>query len=487
MKLTKKFTSIAMICVLATSLIACSGGNNSKDNSKVSTNDKNKTNSNTSGDNKTEGDTQDNDTSSDELRIDNIKIGEDYTDLEASIKILTNRTDIVDSVYKGYAEEFKKIYPNIDITYEGVTDYEQSLILRLSTGDWGDICFIPTSVDKTELPNYFISYGDTQTLNQIYRFCDEMTYQGQQYGLANGGTANGVAYNKKIWEGAGITEAPKTPDDFLDALQKIKDKYGKDVVPLYTNFAASWTMGAWDAYIDIAATGDPDYKNYVLPHSSNPFSKRDDMTGPYAVYYVLYEAVARGLIEEDPASTDWESSKGKINNGEIATMVLGSWCVEQFKQAGDNPDDIGYMPFPITVNGKQYAAAGGNYSYGINIKSSDDNKLASMIYVKWLLEESPMFEDEGSIPSLLTGDFPDTLSEFSEVELLSNNTAKEGEETLFDDINNESEVGINNNDYPDCAIVEAALYKTQTLEQVMDEWNEKWTNAQKSLEVEIIN
>ena len=36
--------------------------------------------------------------------LDQIKVGEDYQDLTASIKVLTNRTDIVDTVYKGYAE-----------------------------------------------------------------------------------------------------------------------------------------------------------------------------------------------------------------------------------------------------------------------------------------------------------------------------------------------------------------------------------------------
>lgn len=69
--------------------------------------------------------------------LDQIKVGEDYQDLKASIKVLTNRTDIVDTVYKGYADEFMKMYPNIKVEYEGITDYEQSLELRLTTGDWG--------------------------------------------------------------------------------------------------------------------------------------------------------------------------------------------------------------------------------------------------------------------------------------------------------------------------------------------------------------
>lgn len=105
--------------------------------------------------------------------IDKINVGEDYQDINAEIKVLTNRTDIVDTVYKGYAEEFMKVYPNIKVTYEGVTDYEESLRLRLTTGDWGDLCFIPTSVSKNELSDYFTPMGSYSTLDPIYNFCTE--------------------------------------------------------------------------------------------------------------------------------------------------------------------------------------------------------------------------------------------------------------------------------------------------------------------------
>lgn len=88
--------------------------------------------------------------------INDIDLGTDYQDITADIKILTNRTDIVDTVYKGYAEQFHELYPNITVTYEGIIDYEESLRLRLTTGDWGDICFIPTSVQKSQLADYFI-------------------------------------------------------------------------------------------------------------------------------------------------------------------------------------------------------------------------------------------------------------------------------------------------------------------------------------------
>lgn len=108
-------------------------------------------------------------------------------------------------------------------------------------------------------------------------------------------------------------------------------------------------MGAWDAYIGNNATGDNTYMNQKLVHTKDPFQNYGDDTHAYAVYKILYDAVADGLIEDDFATTDWEGCKGMINNGEIGCMVLGSWAYPQMEAAGENGADIGYMPFPITV------------------------------------------------------------------------------------------------------------------------------------------
>ena len=382
-----------------------------------------------------------------------------------------------------------KGFPNIKVTYEGITDYAESVTLRLTNGDWGDICFMPDTVEKSEMSNYFVPLGDYATLNELYNFVTEKTYDNTVYAMPNGGTAGGIAYNKRIWKEAGAlkedadgdTILPKTPDEFLDALKLIGEK--TDAIPLYTNFAAGWTMGAWNDYVGIASNADPDYKNNKLLHQKDPFTKNDEMSGPYAVFNTLYEAVANKLVEEDPLSSDWESSKGKINSGEIATMVLGSWCVQQFKDAGDNPDDIGDMPFPITVDGKQAASSGGNYAYAINKQASTDNQIASMLYVKWLVEESPIFADEGSIPAKKGEPLPDALAEFSGVELLSDNAPAEGEDGLYDKIRNKAEVL--SGDYPPSEVLEAALYGNKSLDDLMGEWNQKWSDAQSSEGVEV--
>lgn len=412
-----------------------------------------------------------------------IKLGEDYKDIKADLTFLTHRTDIADTVFADYIKKFNELYPNIKITYDALTDYAEEATVRLTTDDWGDIMMIPTTVQKNELPNLFVSFGKLDDLNKVYNFNNNFAYKGNVYGIASVGNAQGIVYNKKVFEAAGVTSLPKTPDEFLDALQKIKDK--TDAIPMYSNYAAGWTMGAWDAYIGGSATGDADFMNVKLPHMKNPFSKKDDMTGPYAVYYVLYEATKRGLIEDDPTTTDWEGSKGMINRGEIGCMVLGSWAIVQMQQAGDNAADIAYMPFPISVGGKQYASAGPDYCYGINKKVSTDEQIAAMLYIKWLTEKSNFAYDQGGIPIDKTQKYPDTLKAFDGIELVVDTPAPEGEETLFNDLNTASELGINSSNDKKSEILEAAMNGTKTLDQIMDEWNQKWTAAQEKYKVEI--
>ena len=412
-----------------------------------------------------------------DVTFDQIEVGKDYTDIKADLKFLTHKTDVVDTKFKEYVEEFQKLYPNVNIEYEGITDYANDVTTRLSTGDWGDICMIPTTVDKDELSDYFTDFGSYKTLSEQYNYLDNFKYGDQTFGIPSMANVQGIVYNKAVFEKAGVTEIPKTPDEFIAALQKIKDS--TDAIPLYTNFAADWTMCAWDAYIDGNATGDPAYSHEGRTKGLNPFSDNGDETGPYAVYNTLYTAVKDGLTEEDPTTTDWEGSKGMMNKGEIGCMVLGSWAIPQIQSAGENSDDIAYMPFPITVNGKQYAAAGPDYCYGINVNSSKDDQIAAMCYIKWLVEESGYAESEGGISVDKDAQLPEALSSFEDVELIINDPAPEGEETLANDINNNSELGVNVSGYIPKEIVENAITPDgMTMDDMVQEWNEKWTTAQ---------
>lgn len=412
-----------------------------------------------------------------------VNLGEDYTDLTATIKWLHHKTDRAeDGTIDNMIAEFNKVYPNITVETEAITDYAETALLRLPTGDWGDIMFIPT-VDATELPTYFIPYGTVEEMDQYINFSDNWKNNGDCYGIGYMGNAQGLLYNKAVFEAAGVTTLPTTPDELIAALQAIKDN--TDAIPLYTNYAAGWTMGGqWDAYLGAITTGDTTWLNQKFVHTADPFANNGDGTGAYSLYKILYDAVANGLIEEDYTTTDWEGCKAMINNGEIGVMVLGSWAVAQMKAAGDNADDIGYMPFPITVDGKQYATAGPDYGYGINVNSSDENKTASMVFVKWMVEESGWCDFEGGYPISKTAP---TSFVFDGVEIVNNETSLAGEEDLMNEMNAESELNFNNGgDARVQKIVEAAAAGTP-YDDLVAEWTQAWNDAQSTLGIEVNN
>jgi len=412
--------------------------------------------------------------------FDQIVLGEN-ADLTAKIHFAYHRTDIPEKL-QGYVDEFRKIYPNVEIEYELITDFAENALLRIGNTDW-TIMGIPT-VDKDELSKYFVPLGSLETLDGLYNFMSDKSFEGVCYGIPSTGNANGVLYNKAVFEAAGITELPKTPDEFIAALKAVKEK--TDAIPLYTNYAAGWTMGAWDAYIGVAATGSNTFFTQDMLHMQDPFADRGDGTGPYAVYKILYDAVAEGLIEEDYTTTDWEGCKPMINRGEIATMVLGSWAYTQMQQAGDKPEDIGYMAFPITINGKQYAPAGGDYNFGINVQASYEEKLASLYYLKWLTHESGFAYSEGGVPIDKNGEYPELYAAFAGIDMLSDADALPGEETLLNELNAESELALNAGGNTKVQqIIEHAFNGDKTFDEIMAEWNAAWSDAQAALNVEV--
>ena len=374
------------------------------------------------------------------------------------------------------------MYPGIQVDVLTDTNYADTAKLHLQSGQYETVMLIP-AIDKADLSTYFLPYGDLESMEKEINYATNWMYDDQVYGVPITATAQGIVYNKKVFEEAGIKELPKTPEEFLQALKAIKD-YDSSIVPLYTNYAAGWTMGSWDDYIGISATGDPSYTQQKLLHTKDPFKDYGDDTHAYAVYKILYDAVAQGLTEEDYSTTDWEGCKTMINQGKIGCMVLGSWAYPQMEAAGENGDDIGYMAFPISVDGKQYTLSGPDYCMGINVNASKEEQEAAMVFVKWMTEKSGYSYNEDGLP--IAADSTDTKLTFDGVELMQEDPVLEGEEDLLNKLNSESELNVRNGgDSKIQEIIEHASIGDMSFDEIMDDWNQKWTDAQEACGVDI--
>ena len=360
-------------------------------------------------------------------------------ELSGTIKVLHHRTDRdQDGTMAKLTEGFNALYPNVKVEYQSFTNYADDIATMMQSDNYGDVVMTPQALKQADLPNFFASFGSYDELSKDFYWLENYSVDGSVYALPTGGTASGILYNKKVWADAGITSLPSTTDEFLSCLKQIKEN--TSAIPYYTNYNAGWCITQWQSLV-VGASGDPDFNTKLLTEKTDIFTKG----GAYdAVYGTLFDIYADpDLHEEDPMTTDWEGCKPAFAQGKIATMVLGSWAISQFQEAavqvGTDPADVGYMPFPNSIDGKIYSVSSNDYMMSVNKNSA--NLDAAMAYARWFCTDSGFAQNEGEISGLKGAPMPETLSSFEElgVELFVENPCPDELTGKFDEIAKASE------------------------------------------------
>ncbi|GAA4885006.1 ABC transporter substrate-binding protein [Kitasatospora terrestris] len=325
--------------------------------------------------------------------------------IAGNVTVLTNRTDqIADGTLKRYAEAFHRAYPKATVTFEGITDYEGEVSGRLRTGSYGDVLPIPNNLPLGDYPTYFAPLGDTDLLGQTFDFTEYGTVGRQVYGLANIGIATGFVYNKAVFRQAGIEDWPTTPKEFLDDMRAVKAK--TRAVPYYTNYADGWPLRQWSDAIGVV--GCDNTARDTLATTAAPWGPGAELS---TIDGLLYAVVHQQLSEDDPAGTDWEQSKSLLGGGRIGAMYLGSWAVPQLQAAaravGQNPDDIGFMPFPAQREGHFCTVVQPDYRYGVSLHAK--NRDAALAWLDWYLTQSGSARGEQAISAVRGAPLPPAL------------------------------------------------------------------------------
>jgi ABC-type glycerol-3-phosphate transport system substrate-binding protein len=396
--------------------------------------------------------------------------------VSGEITVLTNRTDLVQNgTYEGYAKTFNQKYPDVKVKFEAITDYEGEVKIRMNTDKYGDVLLIPNSISVADYPKFFTALGSLDELKGKYRFVANAAVDGQVYGVAQNGNAVGYVYNKKVWDKAGVTSAPTTPEEFLAALEKIKGS--GTAVPLYTNYKDGWPLTKWTDALGTASC-DSDAKNNLATDAS-PWDSGKDLGISDTL---LFTAVNKKLTEPDPTTTNWENSKTLLGSGKIGAMWLGSWAVTQMQdaavKAGGAAEDIGFRPFPTQVDGSFCSQTGPDYLQAINKNSP--NQDAAKAWITWFTEESGYAAAGGSIPTTIDGEMPSTLKEFVDlgVKYVELNPAPADQVGLVDEIDKSAEIGLYAPDYRQKLVDVARGAAPGDLSSVLADLNKRWADAQ---------
>ncbi|MCQ4086361.1 ABC transporter substrate-binding protein [Saccharibacillus sp. JS10] len=378
-----------------------------------------------------------------------------------TITFLTNRTDMVGEVYDDYAKRFKEKYPNAEVQFEAITDLDKTTKIRMSSGDYPDVVLIPT-IPNSDLPKYFAPLDDLGLADSIY-FKEFKSYEDKLYGISVGATTTGIIYNKQAFKDAGITEVPRTLDEFYAASKKLKDK---GIVPLASNFKDQWPLYPWSSEVPTAIANDAQLNN-----------KRSETDTPYTMdnaygqaMSIIREMNQQGYLEPDINSTNWEQSKKDIATGKFAMAMLGNWAIPQVIDSGTESDNIGFFPLPYDNSGKTNVTLAPDWAYGVNKNS--ENIATAKAFVKWMLEDSGFDEYAGFIP-VLKDKKPavDQLNEFNSYEPVYIEAAADDPKTT--DIVNKAQITKE-------ALVQEFVLASNP-QSVLDKYNKAWAKARKDV------
>ena len=394
---------------------------------------------------------------------------------EVTLKVLTHRTDIKDTVLKAVGDKYYE-EKGVKIEWEAITDYESIVQTRMNTQDYGDVLNILPAFKADELGEFFEPFGTVDEYSD-YVGISQRADGDTVYGLPNGLGANGIVYNKKVFAEAGYEEFPKTLDELYDALGKIKAGQ-EGVVPVAINSADMWPLSQYDS-VSSLIYGNPYYYRDMCK-IDNPLlagAPTGDMLE------ILYKFVSEGWVEEDLATTNWEQSKVDMANAKIGMMTLGMWAVPQIQGVSeDTADDIGMAPFPADNSGKLKAEAGPDNYLGVSKYSK--HKEEAKDFAIYFANSLDYLDDSAFIPANKNVTSNNEMVkgyQESGVELMFADPA-EADQALSDlttEIANESGVKFWVGEYIQNAVI-AAKKSRADFEKVVNDYNDKWmTNKEK--------
>jgi raffinose/stachyose/melibiose transport system substrate-binding protein len=264
---------------------------------------------------------------------------------KVTISLLTDNTEDTVTWTKALIEAFQAKYPNIKIEHEtrpSGGEGDNLVKTRIATGDMNDV-FIYNSGSLMQALNPELNLLDLSNepfqANVIDSFKPTVSFNGKIYGAPVGASmGGGWFYNKKVYADLGLS-VPKTWDELMENLEKIK---AGDITPIIGTYKDTWTsqLIVLADYYNVQAQS----PNFAEDYTAN---KAKYATTPSALrsFEKLEQTV--GYYNKDFLATTFDAGLKMIAEGKGAHYPMLTFAIPTFAQ--NNPDqinDIGFFAQP---------------------------------------------------------------------------------------------------------------------------------------------
>lgn len=319
---------------------------------------------------------------------------------------------------------FEKKYPDVKVKWSSTgtaADTAMSLNNAVSAGSGAPDVTMILGSDVSK----YAQEGSFTDLNQFG--ADELEddyvagswktgqYDGKTYGIPMDSGPMALFYNKEVFDKAGVTEAPKTWDEYYEAAKKIH------------------ALG--DNYYITSDTGDAGfYDSMTWLAGATPFSTSEDgsevtinLTGDEnAQKYNEYwqKMLDEGLIDTKTAgwSEDW--FKGMVD-GTIASLITGAWMPANL--VGSAADGAGKWQVALTPTADGSATNSENGGSSLAVLASSEKADAAWQFIEYANH------GDGVATRVNGGAFPADTKSMEDSEWLNKTTIKnaDGEEVDY--------------------------------------------------------
>ncbi|GAA3562544.1 sugar ABC transporter substrate-binding protein [Amycolatopsis ultiminotia] len=279
-----------------------------------------------------------------------------------------------DSLTTALDKEFEAAHPGVKVDFQiqQWNGIQQKLTTALASDTPPDVI----EVGNTQTPAFASQgvladlSGDVQSLNGAQWLAGLKAsgeYEGKTYGVPFYAASREVVYRKDMFEQAGITKPPASNQEWLDAIAKLKAKFGSDpeFQPLYLpgqNWYALLSF-IWDNGGDIAKAEGPNFKSTL------------DSAGAKAGLDFYKQLVAASGTTAPKDNDEANPQQAGIYGGGKVAMFVGT--PSELPTAAETDPGItaktGAFPIPSRTAGKSAPVflGGSNLVVPVNSKNTD--------------------------------------------------------------------------------------------------------------------
>lgn len=236
---------------------------------------------------------------------------------------------------------FKKKYPNIDVTVEGMSldQYSNTLNMKISAGDMPDIVFgNPKTYSDIVKSGNIMDITDksfTKRINQDAIKC--LVVDNKVYGIPMDLMLSGVIYNKDIFKKYKL-QIPKTWPEFVNVMKTLKKNNVTAVAAGYKDMA-SVGGSYWCQLFGGALAQMPTMRGDVMSGAKKPSDYPQ-----IKQFLTHWQTINQYTTNATQVGVD--RSEQEFASGRAAMIIIGSWAISAIRSYGPN-GNFGSFVFPF--------------------------------------------------------------------------------------------------------------------------------------------